>query len=349
MSKSLSIGSLLLKGTITICLSLAGYSCCDEPFEIPGDETDLEFFRVFVSNASSSTVSVINTETLTEETVIDATVAGTSLSEPRNLAVSPDGTVVYIPFRFTNNILVVDTQTNSVLDEITHASFDEPYALAFTPSGNEVWVVNKQGGGSSTGSITIINATTRAVAGEINDINISSPEGIAIANGKAYVANRGDGTVSVFSVSSRTFITSLNTGGQPRFAAATPNQQAVFVSNVTGGTARINTSDNTFITIAAFGRNLCISPDGLKVFIGTQSAQIDVINVTDNTVSAIAVPVAFSIYGVAISSRDNLGFATDESRNVVYVFNPVTQQLIDNAGVPLEIPVGSVPRAIAAY
>lgn len=326
--------------------------CCNEDFIIPNGAGPTQY-SVFVSLVGNSTVSIIDPETQAEITEMDAASdLGVSFSEPRNLAVSPNGLMVYVPFRFSNNVLVIDPETLTAEEEISDVSFDEPYAIAFTSNNSEAWVVNKQGGGSTTGSISIINTSTREVVDVIDHISISSPEGIAIANGKAYVANRGDGTVSVFNVSTRNFITSISSASSGnRFAVATANGDFVYVSADGEGVWKIRTSDNTIVSfLEIYGRNMTISPDGLRLYVGSQGNVIYTANVaTDDTNTSITIPGASSLYGVAISSAFNIGFATDESQNVIYLFNPTTNEpIVDGVGVPIQISVGSTPRAIIA-
>jgi len=183
---------------------------------------------------------------------------------------------------------------------------------------------------------------------------LDSPEGIAIANGKAYVANRGysyPGSVCVIDVASRSVVTTLPTGGEPRFAVATPDEQFVYVSTNSSnpGIVKIRTSvDDLMTAIPVGGRNLAVSPDGSKVYVGTQGSSIGVIDVATDTSTSINVPGAYSIYAVAIDSLTGLGFATDEDRDVVYVFRPDNNTLLTSSGSPIEIPVGSTPRAIAS-
>jgi YVTN family beta-propeller protein len=321
--------------------------CCSEDFIIPdegsGGPTQ---FNVFVSLADADNISIIDPiERVEIEEMNPGSDLDISFSEPRNLAISPNGLMVYVPFRFTNNVLVIDPETLTAEEEISDASFDEPYAIAFTANNSEAWVVNKQGGGSTTGSISIINTATREVVDVIDHISISSPEGIAIANGKAYVANRGDGTVSVFNVSNRNFITTIDNGESSgnRYAVATPNGDFVYVSADNDGVWKIRTSDNTIdIVLPIFGRNMTVSPDGSRLYVASQSNVIYTADVaTDDTSITITIPGANSLYGVAISGDE--GYASDESNNTIYLFNATTNQPIDT-----QISVGFTPRAIVA-
>jgi len=108
--------------------------------------------NVYTSNAEGSDVTVIDPST---DTIIKNTPVGVPFSEPRNLGPSSDGTRIYVPNRKDDSVSVISVLTNNVITTITHASFDEPYAVA--AKGSEIWVANKKGGGSDEGSITIIN------------------------------------------------------------------------------------------------------------------------------------------------------------------------------------------------
>jgi len=318
--------------------------CCKGTFEIP-----VTAFYAFVSNVDDGSVSVIDASTNTVKKTIDGSSLGITFNEPRNLKVSRDGKLLYVPCRNSDNVLVIDVDSLQTLKMIEDTSFYEPYALAFTADDAEVWAVNKKGGGSSTGSISIINTSSRKVVQSINSSDLSSPEGIAIANGKAYIANRGNGSVSIFNVNSRTLVNSISTGGEPRYALASPDENYVYVSNA-GGIKKIATTVDTAVaSYPVYGRNLDISADGQKLFVANQWQYIYVVNTGTGIIDTIKFSNASSIYGVAISSDGNIAYATDENRDVVYVFNPKTNEPInDNSGNPIEIPVGFTPRGISA-
>ena len=328
---------------VLIFLVLSG---CSDSGGNGGTKTPL----VFVSNVDSDDISVIDPDSLTVVT-IDATSAGFSLNEPRNLAINHEGTTVYVPGRFSNNIAFIDPSVPEVQSEISDTNFDEPYAVAFSSNVDEAWVVNKKGGGSNVGTVTIINTSNNSVKLTLDDTTFSSPEGIAIANGKAYVVNRGNGSVSIVNVSSRTVLDTIMIGGEPRYAVATPNGEFVYISNSNGNIQKIRTSDNVIVkTIAVYGsRNLGASPDGSKIYAATQSNTVSVINVSNDNISTMTFNGAFSIYAVAIINSGAKGFVTDESRDRVYVFDAMADTVLTVTGNPIEIIVGSTPRAIAAH
>lgn len=310
-------------------------------------------FRVFVSNADSDNISAINPIDFDVRTLECSDLGEINCSEPRNLAAEHGGNAVFVPFRHSDNVMGIDGDAAAFDKEISSIGFDEPYAVAFSCDNSEAWVANKQGGGSDTGSITIIDTTTNLVTTTLSSECLSSPEGIAIANDKAYIANRGNGTVCIIDVKTKAELGTISVGGEPRFAVATPDGKFVYVStdNSSAGINKIDTSFDELVgpPIPLRGRNLAVTPDGKKVYVGTQGSEIGVIDVSTDTSAAISVPEASSIYGIAVDSGTGLGFATDEEMGVVFVFDSATDTLItDGSGKPVEIPVGSTPRAITA-
>lgn len=301
--------------------------------------------QVYVSNVDGDTVSVIDPAT---NAVVTTIAVG---SEPRNLAANPAGTRIYVPNRFGDSVSVIDTATNAVVTTVTDASFDEPYGVAVTPDGTEAWVINKEGGGSSTGSVTIIGTATNTVVDTIDDACFSSPEGIAMnpVTAFAYVINRGNGTVCIVNRTTRAVTATVAVGGEPRYAVVTPTGGAVYVSRGTGDAViRINTSDNSTSSIVTGGtpRNMAITPAGDKVFVATQNGSVARILTATDAVATIALAGASSTYGVAIVN--GRAFVTDESNEQVHVVDTTTDTEITGAGLPITDPDFDRPRAIAA-
>ncbi len=317
--------------------------CCKGSFEIP-----VTAYYAFVSNADGASISVIDVSNNSVIKTFDGSSIGTSFTEPRNLKVSHDGKMLYVPCRHTDDVLVVKVDSLQAIKMVEDTSFYEPYAVAFTADDAEVWAVNKKGGGSSTGSISIINTSSNTVVKSIYDSDLSSPEGIAIANGKAYITNRGDGSVSIFNINSRTLVNSINTGGEPRYAVASADEKYVYISNASGIRKIATDVDTIAASYPVYGRNPDISSDGQKLFVPNQWQYVYVINTGSGIIDTIKFSNASSIYGVGISSDGEIAYATDENRDFVYGFNPKTNAIInDNQGNPVEIPVGFTPRAIS--
>jgi YVTN family beta-propeller protein len=298
---------------------------------------------VYVSNNDGDTVSVINPDT---DTVVATVDVG---SEPRNLAGSPDRSTVYVPNRHSDNVSVIDTDTNTVATTIEDDSFDEPYALAFTPDGSSVYVANKEGGGSTTGSVTVIDTATQSVTGTIDDACFVSPEGIAVnpVLNEAYVVNRQGNSVCVIDTTTDAVVDTIAVGNDPRFAVVTPDGSSLFVSNDgSGDVTRITTATGATTTIDTPGspRNMALSSDGSKVYVGTLNDDLAIIAVSDNSVTGITFTDACEIYAVTIVPGTDLGYATDACNDEVFTFDAATDAetgVINDDGF-------DTPRAIAS-
>ena len=57
------------------------------------------------------------------------------------LALSPDGTRLYVANTTSNSISIIDTTTNTHVDNNLPVGID-PVAIAVRPDGNEVWIAN---------------------------------------------------------------------------------------------------------------------------------------------------------------------------------------------------------------
>ena len=95
---------------------------------------------VYAANADSNDVTVIDAATNMVVITIDVG------SEPRNPAVSPDGSRVYVPNRHDDTVTVINGMTNTVITTIDDDDFDEPYSAAVAPDGSRVYIANKEGG-----------------------------------------------------------------------------------------------------------------------------------------------------------------------------------------------------------
>jgi YVTN family beta-propeller protein len=289
-------------------------------------------FRVFVSNIETGNVSAIDPLTFEIKTL---NCTGTSCTNPRNLAANHDSSLsVYVPFSSSDNVFDVDAD-NPFLDFTNEIPGPDPessgpYAAAFTCNGMEAWVVDR-GDLYDDGSISIINTSTKDIE-NIYPACLSNPVGIAIANGKAYIANSSSDTVCVVDVATRSELSTINMGGAiPRHIVATPNGLFVYVSTNLFIRKIITSDDSAPHKIGGGAWNLGVTPDSSRVYAGLGNDTIKFIDVNpDPSVLDVAglitvggsVSGSKSIYGVTVTSDGSRIFATDQNNNVVYAFGP---------------------------
>ena len=106
----------------------------------------------FGGGGRGGTVSVIDTVT---NAVITTVPVGFS---PFGVAVTPDGSKVYVANSGSNNVAVIDTVTNAVIAKVPVGL--DAAGVAVTPNGSKVYVANE---GSNT--VSVIDTATNTVIG----------------------------------------------------------------------------------------------------------------------------------------------------------------------------------------
>ena len=128
----------------------------------------------------NGTVSVI--DTATNKVLTNVTVG----KYPVGVAISSDGTTVYVTNSYSNTLSVINTATNTVKATVNVG--EEPVGVAV--SGNYVYVANCE-----DDTVSVIDKATNTV---ISTLNVGDdPEGIVSTANYIYVTNCDDDTVSV--------------------------------------------------------------------------------------------------------------------------------------------------------
>jgi YVTN family beta-propeller protein len=127
---------------------------------------------------------------------------------PVGLAVTPDGSTVYVANNASNTVSVINTGTNTVTTTIPGGS--GPWGVAVTPDGSTVYVSND------------IGSTVSAIATATNTVTFTipvgpSPFGVSVTpdGDVVYVANGGSNTVSVIATATNTVTATVTVGSEP--------------------------------------------------------------------------------------------------------------------------------------
>ena len=217
-------------------------------------------------NGPGNTVSVINTSGNTF-------IANISVGNfPHGVAVSPDGSRVYVTNEYSDSLSVIDTATNTVIATVPVGSF--PEGVAVSPDGSKVYVVN-----ANSNNVSVVNTSTNnvtaSVSVEIWPIEVAvSPDGL-----KAYVTNDYSDTVSVIDTSTDKVIATVAVGTYPLGIAVGPDGKNVYVTNYgSNDVSVIDTSTNKITASISVGNN----PMAFGLFISSFSPvqKIQQINTT---------------------------------------------------------------------
>jgi YVTN family beta-propeller protein len=308
-------------GTVSATVPINGY----DP-STPAVSPDSRYAYVVAGNSVSRIVSlsVINPATGT----VTATIPigyDTGYEAALTVVASPDGHRVYLTTN-TGMLGVVDTTTNtgSVIARPDGHQFvrvvvspDSHYAYAdvIRSGGYEdaVLVIN-----STTGATTLVPVgTTKTYFG-----SVLSPDGRYV-----YVANSGDGTMSVINPVTGT-ATTIAVGKTPSSVAVRPDSRYAYVANSGDGTMSvIDPVTSTVVATIAVGKgpsNVVVSPDSRYAYvINSGDGTVSVINATTNT--ATAIPVGTAPGPMVLSADGTLLYVASFSDNTVSVVNTTTR------------------------
>ncbi len=217
---------------------------------------------------------------------------------PLGVAIGPDEDYVYVTNNSDDSLSVISATSNELFGTIANhqyikylnttddVAFDEPYGVAVSPDGYDIYVVNN---GNNT--VSILSASEVYYQGDDfdwDDYDADNNEGpyslykpitvgndprcVAVTPDQAYlyVTNYADDTVSVINLSTFCVINTINVGDGPYGISVTPSGAFVYVVNQLDGTVSVIDSDpysdtyNTVIKTVAVGN----SPTGFGNFIG---------------------------------------------------------------------------------
>ena len=224
----------------------------DATFSSPNSVT-IKNNKCYVMNSSSTTISIINTDT----NQVIGTISGSGvdvLDGPSIMVLTPDKTIGYVNNYGINSngnhISVIDLINDVIIgtiiigDNCNVPNPASPADLAITPDGKKLYVINyandSNGNPSVPGYISIIDVITNKIVDTISNIGLYGQYNIRISpNGKfAYISNFGSNnfnpigsTISVLDLYSNLITNTIPLSIQPAGIAFSPNGKTAYVNN----------------------------------------------------------------------------------------------------------------------
>ncbi len=246
----------------------------------------------YVANFNSDNVSVINTAT----NAVEATVL---TQRPDDVAVSPDGSLVYVSTLF-QGVVVINTATNSVITNIPVGT--SPGGIVFSLDGVFAYVAN-----FSSANVSVIATATNTVVATIPVGTSPTELEITPDGSQIYVVNQGNNTVSVINTATNTVVATVTGVGSVAVGIdISPDGTFAYVSNAGPNTVSvINTATNTVVATGGPTGNdpfgLAVTPDGAFVYTANRlGGNVTVINTATNT-TVIDISVGNAPWDVAVS------------------------------------------------
>ena len=250
--------------------------------------------RAYVANASSASVSVIDTAS---GVVIETIRVGEG---PTGVAITPNGRRVYVTNVAEDTVSVIDTDSKAVVRTIEIEHDAEPFAVAITPDGRSAYVA-----GFLHKNVTVIDIATNNVK-DIIDV-ADNPTALAVTPDGRWVyatsmylsllPDQDDGTVTVIDTVTDTVAKELRVGPDPAGIAIAPDGKTAFVTHLSSGDITIIDTQTNAVTGTIHSLSgpaaLAITADGRTAYVNDMRAgSVSVLDLqTDPPTKKAEVPI----------------------------------------------------------
>ena len=303
--------------------------------------------RAYVTDSTGDTVTVIDTAASPPAVIGSPITVGT---HPLLIAVTPDGSTLYVTNFGGNSVSVVDVRPATPKIVTTIPVDHTPAGIAVSPDGTRAYVTYGT-------TFAVIDATAKPPA-IVTSATVGTGE-IAISpdGTTAYVAQFGAGTVTSIDLTTTppTVSTSpVSVGSEPIGIAISPDSSRLYVVNANGtASGTVSVLDATVtppavirtITLGTIGPSeIAVARDGNTVYTGGNAFNVVDVAVNPPTVSAVTVGsgpegIAVTPDGAAIYVANLVG----KSVSVVDAATNAVTQTITVPGEPYGIAIGAIP------
>ena len=193
----------------------------------------------------------------------------------RGVAITPDGSTVYVANINSNNVSIINTTNNTAYANVPVGP--SPLGIAITPNGATVYVATSNNGNNN---VSVINTTNNTAYASV-PVGIYA-DGVAVTpdGSTVYVVNGGNNNVSVINTTNNTAYNSVNVGNNPTAfgqfipTLITPTITWTNPANITYGTSLSGTQLDATASVSG---NFVYTPPLGTVLSAGQNQQLNTI------------------------------------------------------------------------
>ena len=127
---------------------------------------------------------------------------------PLNLDFTPNGKYIYVTNSDLNEVQIIDTKTDSVVNKIS--DIDTTRGIAISPNGKYALVTNVR-----SNSVTVINIKDNSVVKKISVDRMPTDIAITKDGKSAYITNQGSGSISIISIDKLKVVNNIEVADNP--------------------------------------------------------------------------------------------------------------------------------------
>lgn len=257
---------------------------------------------VYVANQESSTITVINRESLS--------VAGSiSVSQGPYWQLAADTVAgrLYVPNNAAHALTIINSDTNTILDVIEDINY-QPEGVGFSTLENHVYVTH------GTSSFTVIERDTLEIVDVVNTGQHNHLIQVDDINNVAYVSKSAPGEVAIIDLANLEVTDSIATTGNAWDFALNADSSLLFVTLAAGAVDVIDLAQREVIktiNVGSYPQGVALSPNTGCLYVA---------NAGDDTISVISSHTFTRMASVQVGDWPN-DVAIDSITGQVFVSN----------------------------
>ena len=170
---------------------------------------------------------------------------------PIEMALSPDGRLIYVVCQSSGELRVVDTTTSKVVASVALGRL--PRGIALSPDGSQIYVTN-----ADDDTVSVVDAATLKVTRSLS--TGFEPAGVVAdhAGATLYVANRLSSDISVIDVKTGQEIKRLLAGRGSSYLALSPDGSRIYGTHIYPNRGAFRTPPNSELTVIDTARQAVV-------------------------------------------------------------------------------------------